>query len=136
MSQDWSCCEGLLEAPKSCSRRIRPGELDKLSCECSEGGGQGGVVANELPVEVGEAQERLHLLDRARDKPVEYGRHLGWIHADASLGNQVTDECHFRYVKLALLDFCIELVVADNLKDCLDMLLVLGRVLRVDDDVV
>ena len=59
MLQDWSCCEGLLEAPESCNRRVRAGELHQFSCECSEGGGQSRVVANEFLVEVGESNTAL-----------------------------------------------------------------------------
>ena len=84
-------------------------------------------------VEVGEAQEGLHLLHRARDRPLEDGGHLGGIHANASLGHQVTDESHFWSIEFTLLNFGISLVVPENFQDGLDMFFALGRILRVDD---
>ena len=71
--QNWRCCEGLLEATKSCTGRRTLGKLDFLACKSSQGGCQRRVVANELLVEVGETQEGLHLLHGAGDRPVQDG---------------------------------------------------------------
>ena len=55
--------EGSLEGLEGCLRLGSPLKLGPLAGQRGEGIGQGRVAHDELPVEVGKAQERLHLLD-------------------------------------------------------------------------
>ena len=78
----------------------------------------------------------MHLFNRLWDRPVEDSGYLSWIHADPSFGYHITDESHFVFVELALLNLCVELVLTQDLKNGADVLGVEGRVFREDDDIV
>ena len=86
----------------------------------------------EFFVEVSEAQERLHLFDRGRHRPLQDRCDFGRIHADAGWGDHVADKGHLLLVKLTLVHLCIKFVVPQNLQNAADMLHMLGE----DDDVI
>ena len=89
-----------------------------------------------FPVEVSKAQERLHVFDRGRHRPVQNRCDFGRIHADAGWRDHVSDKGHLLLVKLTLLHLCIQIVVPHNLQNAADMLHMLGGVFREDDDVI
>ena len=71
MAQNWSRGEGLLEGSEGCICLVGPDELEPLAGEGGEGSGEGGVVEDELAIEVGEAQEGLDLLHRLGGRPLQ-----------------------------------------------------------------
>ena len=71
MAENWSKSEGLLEGSEGCIHLAGPDELDPLASEGGGRGGEGGVVEDELAVEVDEAQEGLDLLHRLGGRPLQ-----------------------------------------------------------------
>ncbi|KAG6892669.1 hypothetical protein C0992_013020, partial [Termitomyces sp. T32_za158] len=69
--EDQSNSEGLLEEFEDALALTVPVPRDLLSREAGQGLCDTGVVVDEPPVEVGEAQERLNFLDIPGTRPVE-----------------------------------------------------------------
>ena len=68
--------------------------------------------------------------------PVEDGCDLSRIHAYASWGHHVAHEGHALLVELTLWHLGIRFLLAQDLQDASDVLLMLCRVLGEDDDII
>ena len=136
MVEDGSRSEGLLEGAEGCIRLAGPDELDPFASEGGEGGGEKGVVEDELAVEVGEAQEGLDLLHRLGGRPLQDSGNFCWVHANASLRAHLSHKGHTVFVEFAFLNLGIKFMFPQDLKDATNMGHMLGRSSKKTDNVI
>ena len=74
-------------------------------------------ITDETAVEVAEADERLHLFDIARFRPLGDSTDLDRVHTDVSLSDHQPQVLDRRPLELALLWLQVQLILAENPQD-------------------
>ena len=90
MSKNGSRCKSSLEEGKGLLAGSRPIPQHILVCKAGEGHHHVRIVDDETPIKIGESQERLDILDAARNGPVLDDLHFRFGHVDAVRVNNKT----------------------------------------------
>ncbi len=106
----------------------------------SEHGSQGGrmqtEILDETSIEISKSQESLKLLYRLGNWPLRDGSHLPLVHLNSLLANDVAEELHCGPMELALLQTEVQMVLAEPLKDLLNVVAMVSQVPGVDENII
>ena len=89
-----------------------------------------------LRVVVSQPQELLYMLNTRRRWPSANSRHFVIVHPNLPIFNNVAQVLNATLCKRAFLSLCVQLVLAQSLKDCAQVLNVFTRGLTVHQNVV
>ncbi len=137
MTKDGSRAEGCLELLEGFVGAGVPGQGLGLSTE--HGGQRGSMQAeilDEVAIEMSKSQESLKLLYRLGNRPLCDGCHLPLVHLNSLLANDVAEELHSGAMEFALLQLEVQMVLAEPLKDLLNVVAMVGQVPGVDEYII
>ena len=91
---------------------------------------------NELPIEVGEAKERLYVFNLLRFRPLLDNLNFFVSHCQAEVHQDISKELNGISVPFAFICFGIETVFPKALEQFVDVFLVLFESVRIDEDII
>ena len=107
-----------------------------LARKLSERDGYVRVISNESVIKVSETEEGLDLFDLLRGRPIADDLNLRGVHLETTGADDKAKEVGRFDAELAFLDLGIKIVGAEAAQYLSYMVVVIGRVIGVDEDVV
>ena len=91
---------------------------------------------NELPVEVGEAKERLYVFNLPRFRPLLDNLNFFVGHCQAEVRQDISEELNRILVPFAFIRFGVETVFPQASEQFADVFLVLFEIVGIDEDII
>jgi len=109
---------------------------DPLTSKTSERDHNIRVVENETSIEIGEAEEGLNILNFPWLRPILYDLNLCLVHGESLRRQNVSKIFHSLGVELTLVSMGIEAIFSESLEHFFNVLLVVCKVVGVNEDVI
>jgi hypothetical protein len=129
MNQKWGNCEGGLQRLKGIFSSNSLGKRLILLSQISKRGHYHGIMCNESPIEVGEPNKTLNIMNRSWVSPIHNGLNLTRVHMNAISPNNITQEFHLRLMEFTFFQFGIKTNFSELFQNKMYMALMVCHVL-------